>query len=249
LGWTAANASLALHDRWAEYVIGFWCMIFVLGAGSNPKGMLHMINHTAGAQGGAAAVVGLDGSERIAGFARQVKILHHVQRCCPPVVSQGAWPLKRLPHTTKPCYVQLGVFACERVRLSGWRGRGLLRAPPLFICKHALINTPGLVCPGPCMFLLLVSQIVSANKLDAGSGGPINIVSGRVEEVNDIGHEKVCPPHCKPNCCAVCWLAVPVLCIQASRLCAGELFYHCQRCCRTAEWFCTALVHRHFFLL
>ena len=34
-------------------------------------------------------------------------------------------------------------------------------------------------------------QIVAANGLDAASGGPVSIISGKVEEVQDIGHKQV----------------------------------------------------------
>jgi hypothetical protein len=43
-------------------------------------------------------------------------------------------------------------------------------------------------------------QVVAANKLDAGSGGPISIIAGRVEEVEGIGHDKV---GTWPLCCCV----------------------------------------------
>jgi hypothetical protein len=33
--------------------------------------------------------------------------------------------------------------------------------------------------------------VVAANKLDAGCGGPVSIIAGRVEEVAGIGHDKV----------------------------------------------------------
>lgn len=36
-----------------------------------------------------------------------------------------------------------------------------------------------------------VLQVVAANGLDTASGGPISIVAGKVEDVQDIGHEKV----------------------------------------------------------
>jgi hypothetical protein len=39
--------------------------------------------------------------------------------------------------------------------------------------------------------LLLLLQIVAANQLDSSSGGPISIISGKVEEGPDIGVDKV----------------------------------------------------------
>lgn len=49
-------------------------------------------------------------------------------------------------------------------------------------------------CPRSSSLLTRV-QIVAANGLDALAGGPVSIISGKVEEVEGIGHDKVTAGH------------------------------------------------------
>lgn len=123
------------------------------------------------ARGGAAAVVGLDGSERIAGFARQV----------------GAWRVERGAPRTRTCR---GVTRCAsqlRVCLSHPQLYHALPGGSRVSAQQARTRYHSSPPPLPSR----LPQIVEANGLSQAQGGPVAVVAGRVEQGPDIGVEQV----------------------------------------------------------
>jgi hypothetical protein len=123
------------------------------------------------ARGGAASVVGLDASERIAGFARKVGQTR----------ARAQWGFGcSSPRRRFACCLGGGcALAAAGAGPQWWRCPQPL--PPW--SRQQSIALPDPPSPHP--------KNVAANGLDRESGGPVSIVTGRVERVTDIGSDQV----------------------------------------------------------